>query len=517
MKYFRYFPLIIFFVNLIIYALFNYGGIRSPDSEIVFRTTESLILRNNFKIPEAIDWENFGLSVGTDNKKYSIFGPAESIAAVPLLKLAYFLERNNFIPDSSDIPISFYVGIDDNLAGTYYIENKRPPLMEAQFVRFIISFFNSIIGALSGMFLYFILVQITRSKLISLFTTFIFSFGSLIFPYTATFFSEPLCTLFMILSFLFIIKNEIPFRIPTKTNRNYFYSGLFLGLAIVTHISAVLSVPFFYMFILGQILNKNLSLKRFGTSGLFFTIGLFIFGILLLYYNYARFGDILETGRTTSLYRYAIYSNPLAGLYGLLLSPGKGLFIYVPIVILSIVSWKAFHKRFPHLSFVIATMIVVRILFIASRSDWHGGFSLGPRYLVIILPFFFIPIAIGLKEILSRRRIKYFILFSTLSFLCIAQQLFFSIGEIFSYLRIIYLKEKSQGIETFVHNILYLDWRYSPAVYLLNYKTSPFFLKFISSDNYLLWFLTVIFFLIIFFTLTYTIYKYREPQFISSK
>ena len=369
-KYYRNYPVIIFFINLIIYSLFNYGGLRIPDSEIVFRTTESLALRNDFSVPEPIDYFYWGLGSGIDNKHYSIFGPAESILAVPLLEIAYLLENNNLKIDSTLNPISFYVSSNNKAAGIYFLEGKPPPEMRGQYERFVISFFNSIISAIAGVFYYFVLLAITKSKIISVYTTFLYSFGCIIFPYTGTFFSEPLCTLFIILSFLFIIKNERANEELPKINHNYFYSGFFLGLAIATHITAVLSVPFYYMFILGQRFKIKNDLSRFWVSSLYFTFGLIIFSGLLLYYNYVRFGNIFETGRSANpLYLYATYSNPLVGLYGLLFSPGKGLFIYSPVVFLSIIFWKLFHNRFKHLSIAVVGMILIRLFFIAS-SLW---------------------------------------------------------------------------------------------------------------------------------------------------
>ena len=181
-----YIPLTIFTTNLILYALFSYGGIRSQDSEIVFRTTESLVLRNEFAVPEPISWDYFGLGPGVDNKRYSIFGPAQSILAVPLLQFAYFLKNNNSqIIDSSLIPISFHLSNNEKYAGLYFIDGSIPRNLNGHFERFIVSFFNVIIGALSGVFLYFVFMKITESSSVSIYTTFIYSFGSLIFSYTA--------------------------------------------------------------------------------------------------------------------------------------------------------------------------------------------------------------------------------------------------------------------------------------------------------------------------------------------
>ncbi len=468
-----------------------------------------MALRNEFAVPNPIDWSNFGLSKGIDDKLYSIFGPTEALISVPFFEIGRLFENKNLLIDSNYIPLSFHVLSGNEDAGLYFIQGKRPPSMNGQYVRFITSFFNSVIGAIAGLFFYFVLVEITKSKVTSFVTTFLFSFGSLLFPYTGTFFSEPLCTLFIIISFLFIVKNETPGR---YNYRNYFYSGLFLGLAITTHISAVLSVPFYFMFILGQVTKDKFKRKYFLFSNLYFTLGLLVFCGLLLYYNDLRFGNVLETGRTASLYSYAIYSNPITGLYGLLFSPGKGLFIYCPIIILSIISWKSFHKRYSHLSIAVLGMIIIRLFFIASRSDWHGGFCMGPRYFVIIMPFLFIPIAFGLKEILVKKTLKCFVSFCLFGFICISQQIFFSVGEIFSYLHIIYRQEKIQGIEILIHNSLYLDWKYAPAIYLLNYKEGPFLLKFISSNNYFLWFLMSIIFLLFFLIILYNAYRSNYPD-----
>ena len=504
-----FYPAIIFLINLFFYALFNYGGIRSPDSEIVFRTTESLVLRNEFAVLEPISFNYFGLGPGIDGKRYSIFGPAQSILTIPLLKVAYWLKNKNIqIIDSTKVPLSFHINNDNQDAGLFFLKDKRPSNLNGHFERFIVSFFNVLVGALSGVIFFYLILNLTGLDWISFYTTFLFSFGSLIFAYMFTFFSEPLCTLFIILSFYFIIKNEKDEVFQKQKLINYLYSGLFLGLAITSHISAVLSLPFYYLFILGQQSKSKLELKQLLKANFYFTIGLTIFCGLLLYYNYARFGNILETGRSADpLFHYAIYSNPIPGLFGLLFAPGKGLFIYSPIVLLSIIFWKQFHRKYPHLSISLIGMILVRLFFLASRSDWHAGFALGPRYLVIIIPFFFIPIAIGLKNIVEKQKLTQFIMVSVFSFICIVQQLFFSIGEIFSFLHIIFRHQKELGVDILANNSIYLNWKYSPALYLLNYKTGPFLLKFITDSNYMLWLIMTVIFAIMFYIIIYSAYE----------
>ena len=47
--------LILFFVCLLVYGATNYGGIRSPDAEVVFRTAESLESRRSFAVPRPLE------------------------------------------------------------------------------------------------------------------------------------------------------------------------------------------------------------------------------------------------------------------------------------------------------------------------------------------------------------------------------------------------------------------------------------------------------------------------------
>ena len=47
--------LILVFVCLLVYGATNYGGIRSPDAEVVFRTAESLESRRSFAVPRPLE------------------------------------------------------------------------------------------------------------------------------------------------------------------------------------------------------------------------------------------------------------------------------------------------------------------------------------------------------------------------------------------------------------------------------------------------------------------------------
>ena len=216
---------------------------------------------------------------------------------------------------------------------------------------------------------------------------------------------------------------------------------------------------------------------------------------LLAYYNCMRFNSIFETGRTIdnpSAFGYGIYVAPWQGLWGLLFSGGKGLFVFCPVIILSMIAWPAFHRNHRVLSCTILAAAMLRIVFIASRSDWHGGFSLGPRYLIMLIPFLMLPVGEWITTLLQSRNVKALCAVALASLICIAQQLYFSLGEIFSFFHIIKRNGAYQGVNVFQDDLLYLSWNFSPLRHLLQGKRGPLLLQCIEADNYTVWLLLVV-------------------------
>ncbi|UCD57421.1 MAG: hypothetical protein JSV16_16730, partial [Candidatus Hydrogenedentota bacterium] len=228
-----------------------------------------------------------------------------------------------------------------------------------------------------------------------------------------------------------------------------------------------------------------------------FVSGFMLVCLLLGYYNFYRFGSFLETGRTVSLadrmiFRYGCFVPPWKGLYGLLLSPSKGILLFCPAIILGILSWRSFHSRHPVLSYTLAGAVLFRITFIASRSDWHGGFCLGPRYLLMLVPFLLIPVGFWLQEQLHGNKRTGVGLFIFGSLICISQQIYFSIGEIFSYNHIIKWGCQQAGIPLFDDKQVYMSWSLSPLFHLLTFKRGPYLLQGIEATNMALWIIATI-------------------------
>ncbi len=106
-------------------------------------------------------------------------------------------------------------------------------------------------------------------------------------------------------------------------------------------------------------------------------------------YNYARFGTLLSF----PLEAYEQFNTPLwTGLAGLLLSPGKGLFWYVPLLWLAVAGaiWLWAVRPTAGLrradALLALACIVAPLLLYALWYDWPGGRAWGPRMIAWVTP-----------------------------------------------------------------------------------------------------------------------------------
>lgn len=485
----------------------NYGGIRSPDNEIVFRVAESLGKNGTFNVTYPLTlWKEFGIAKGKDNKNYSIFSPLESILLVPMIKVSKLINMTYWYDNPNiNVPLSFYVKI----GLINFINEKKSQPIEPHALRFLVSFFNVLISSLVVFVFWLIGLRLFRCQLSAFLVSILFAFGTLLFPYSGTLFSEPLASLFSLLSFYFLIKNDLKIQIDKKaiSSIELFLSGLTLGVSCTAHITSLLFFPFFVIYGVYLIYQRNERLSRFIITISFFLAGFFLVIFLLGFYNFMRFGNFLETGRTVNMADVLKYSHwvvPWRGFYGLSFSLGKGLFLYCPAVIFGIIVWNYFHRKNIVLSITIISMLAFRFMFISLRSDWHGGFCLGPRHLIITIPFFLIAIGFWLDSFIKKGDQKGPMLFSICFFICVIQQLYFCVGEVFSFLQIIRFQCFVKKINIFKGDAIYFKYQTSPLFHLLKSKRGPFLLQNIYLNNYIIW----IIFIIITVFLIFIIYKF---------
>ena len=124
----------------------------------------------------------------------------------------------------------------------------------------------------------------------------------------------------------------------------------------------------------------------------------------LLAYNAIAFGDPLEQG-----YGSKPFDTPvLAGLYGLLLSPSRGLFVYAPYLLFAVAALAAAWRARGHVALRLRAFglaAIATLLLYATYTEWWGGRVFGARFLDDQVPVLFAALAWGIGRGLLARHV----------------------------------------------------------------------------------------------------------------
>ena len=105
-------------------------------------------------------------------------------------------------------------------------------------------------------------------------------------------------------------------------------------------------------------------------------------GVFLCWFNYIRFGSILNFGYASERFGGPFFKN----LEGVLFSPGRSPFVYSPILVLAIPgTWLLLRKQ-PILALICLVVIAAYVFTVARLFNWAGGTSWGARLITPTAP-----------------------------------------------------------------------------------------------------------------------------------
>ena len=171
-------------------------------------------------------------------------------------------------------------------------------------------------------------------------------------------------------------------------------AALLLTLAGLTKVTGLIFTPAFVLAALAEPRAPSRDRWRVAVA-LAAGIGLAV--VLHLTWNAYRFGQPFDFGYDASetvpqmpphLFRLADVPR---GLVMSLITPGKGLLVWAPVLLLAAASAREFWRREPAVALGVGLTLTVGLLFFAAYLFPEAGYSHGPRTLVPIVPLLLLP------------------------------------------------------------------------------------------------------------------------------
>ena len=251
-------------------------------------------------------------------------------------------------------------------------------------------------SAFAGSLIYLFCLYVSRNRFRSFVTAVSIELGTMIFPYSIVLFSHSFSAALLFTSFylIFFLKEQ-----PEKKGKAYFFLiGLLPGWALISEYPVAIIIAFLCLYYI-IVIQKQPQFRN-SESIVFPLIGFLIPLSLQLSYNWYCFGSIFSMGYSylENEFFQTSMSQGLAGigwpdfrvLFYTTVHPLMGIFWQSPVLLAAFSGIRHFsHARQYRLEAILAAaMIIVYFVILSGYYMWWGGYSLGPRHLIPVLPFF---------------------------------------------------------------------------------------------------------------------------------
>lgn len=380
--------ILVFLVSLLAYLLTASGHLYSPDEEVMFRMTDSLVVDHDLAIAPLP--MNFATRTGIDGKEYAQYGVGQPVLAIP-----FYLAGRALSPMASEATWRRIYGLDPNPGDKTFAENPAASIAE----RFGIAFYNIFASALLAALLYGLLMEIFGHRGASLLGCLLYALGSLAWAHSRPFYSETTGALFIVLGWFALFRSCRGHMI-----RWNLLAGAATGYAALVRMDSVILYPATALVLLGPVLKAARDQRPRLHPFIAFCVPALCCGAILLGLNKIEYGGLFEMGYSDQAEGISFHTPLFVGLYGFLFSIGKGIFFFSPGLILGLFGWRALTIRNPWLTAAVLMATLFPLIFMSKWQNWTGGWTWGPRHIFMIHPFLAIPATAWLASNWNRTR-----------------------------------------------------------------------------------------------------------------
>lgn len=361
------------------------------DTQLRYQTTQSLVDYGTsyYSEPGTPTWTDKRVVTGVGGKFYSIYDPGQIFAMAPLYIVGKVL-AHHVTNDYTWTPRYTSYSLDD------------------------------IFGALLAIIFFLIGLLLGYSRRIAALLALIYAFASVAWPDAESYLEHTQVTFFLavavLLTMVFVQKGM-------RDRRWIAGAGLAIGCSFLTRYDTGVLLPLIPLYLgacrvaachpsihpvdpsephpsvvrrlqsAWAARQQNHIVELIGRDWAMYAIALLpIFGLAAIW-NYVRFGSPIKTGIPPT------FGEPIfQGLSGLLVSPGKGIIWYMPILFLLPFVISTFYRQHKLVTLFFGSIVVVELLLFSNVIYWHGDPAWGPRYIYPTVPFLVLPLGVILER-----------------------------------------------------------------------------------------------------------------------
>jgi hypothetical protein len=270
----------------------------------------------------------------------------------------------------------------------------------------------ALVSALGGILFFRLSMRLSDGDMMpSILSTLTFAFGTMFFPYATMFYEHDLIVVALLAS-LYLIDQAAAIAesgnstelesLPQRARLLLTLSGSCVGFAAIANYVQAMMVVILGVYLVSLIPRRP--------AWLWYAAGVLGPFLVLCFYNASCFGTLFTTNYQNQNQRFLTTSGALLGVFvrpqldllpALLFSPFRGLFFSSPVLLAALpgLFWLFRNPKWRKESILCGSVIAVMLAFNISFNGWHGGWASGPRYLIPMLPFLALPIALAWQRL----------------------------------------------------------------------------------------------------------------------
>ena len=255
---------------------------------------------------------------------------------------------------------------------------------------------------INGVVLYLIARTITENGWKAAIAALGIGLGTMLWPYSAVYYGHVPAAMFLSIAFYLLLRlKESP---EAPLGWSFFWPGLMMGLAFITEYPSALVMLGLSAY--GLYVTRGRPLKAIVQAASAGAVGVLLPLAAMLAYDAAVYGSIFRFGYSHVAVPafqqglahgfMGIGAPDLRALYHFTFDPQFGIFWQSPVLLLAFVGFAAAYKaKMWQAEALLAGYAIASIcLMNAGYFMWWGGAAFGARYLIPVLPFFIVPLAL---------------------------------------------------------------------------------------------------------------------------